>query len=160
MSSPLAIAAVTAILKDLLNEGLINNDLSQVGSFSVSASPPDRITTGDTEPNRLNWFLYQVTPNQGWRNEGLPAFAAQGGRLTNPPLALDLHYLLTAYGQVDLNAEILLGYAMELLHDMPVITRAAIKKSLTPDNLIPVNLIPKDTQSRTALDLADQVELI
>ena len=123
MSSPLAIAAVTAVLKDLLNEGLINNDLAQVGSFSVSATPPDRITTGDTEPNRLNWFLYQVTPNPGWRNEGLPSFASQGGRLTNPPLALDLHYLLTAYGHVDLNAEILLGYAMELLHDTPVLTR-------------------------------------
>ena len=160
MSSPLAIAAVTAVLKDLLNEGLINNDLSQVGSFSVSATPPDRITTGDTEPNRLNWFLYQVTPNSGWRNEGLPSFAAQGGRLTNPPLALDLHYLLTAYGHADLNAEILLGYAMELLHDTPVLTRAAIKRSLTPDNPFGVALIPADGQGRTAIDLADQIELI
>jgi hypothetical protein len=160
VSSPLAIAAVTLVLKDLLNNGLIDHDLSQVGSFTVSASPPDRITTGDTEPNRLNLFLYQVTPNPGWRNEGLPSFASQGGRLTNPPLALDLHYLLSAYGHVDLNAEILLGYAMELLHDKPVITRAEIRRSLTPGNPVPVNLIPPDPQGRQAIDLADQVELI
>jgi hypothetical protein len=37
MSSPLAIAAVTAALKDLLNDGLLNHDLSSVGSFSVTA---------------------------------------------------------------------------------------------------------------------------
>src|SRR4029078_11578879 len=130
----------------------------QAGSFSVSATPPDRITTGDNEPNRLNWFLYQVTPNPGWRNDGMPSFAAQGGRLSNPPLALDLHYLLTAYGHVDLNAEILLGYAMDLLHDTPVLTRAAIKRSLTPVNPIGVALIPPDAQGRTAIDLAEQAD--
>src|SRR5262249_32598942 len=123
MSSPLAIAAVTAILKDLLNEGLINNDLSPVGSFVVSALPPDRITTGETEHNLLTLFVYQVPPNIGWRNAQLPSRDAQGARLTNPPLALDLHYLLTAYGSVDLNAEILLGFAMDLLNNTPVLTR-------------------------------------
>jgi len=73
MSSPLAIAAVTAALKDLLNDGLLNHDLSPVGSISVTAVPPDRVVTGQTEPNQLNIFLYQVTPNLGWRNAGLPA---------------------------------------------------------------------------------------
>ena len=61
MSSPLAIAAVTAALKDLLNDGLLNHDLSQIGSFTVTSTPPDRITTGETEPNQLNLFLYQGT---------------------------------------------------------------------------------------------------
>jgi hypothetical protein len=160
VSSPLAIAAVTAVLKDLLNEGLINNDLAQVGSFSVSALPPDRIATGDTEENRLNLFLYQVTPNQGWRNAGLASHGARGERLSNPPLALDLHYMLTAYGQVDLNAEILLGYAMEILHDTQVLSRSAIRRSLSPNNPINVALIPEDGQGRAAADLADQIEAI
>ena len=89
MSSPLAIAAVTAILKDLLNEGLINNDLSPVGSFSVTALPPDRINIGETEESRLNLFLYQITPNIGWRNVGQPSRDAAGVQLTNPPLAVE-----------------------------------------------------------------------
>ncbi|MEK8094796.1 DUF4255 domain-containing protein [Methylocystis sp. IM3] len=160
MSSPLAIAAVTAILKDLLNEGLINNDLSPVGSFTVSALPPDRITTGETETSRLNLFLYQVTPNLGWRNAQLPSRDARGARLSNPPLALDLHYLLTAYGSVDLNAEVLLGFAMDLLNETPVLTRDMVRRSLTPQNPTPVNLIPPDPQGRTAIDLADQIETL
>jgi hypothetical protein len=160
MSSPLAIAAVTAILKDLLNEGLINNDLSPVGSFIVTALPPDRITIGETEESRLNLFLYQITPNVGWRNAGMPSRDAAGVPLTNPPLALDLHYMLTAYGATDLTAEILLGYAMDLLHDTPVLTREVVKRALSPTDPVTVNLIPPDSQGRTAIDLADQIEVL
>jgi len=46
MSSPLAIAAVSAAIKDLLNDGLLNHDLSPVGSFTVTAIPPDRVIAG------------------------------------------------------------------------------------------------------------------
>ena len=96
MSSALAIAAITASLKDLLNDGLMDHDLSTVGSFTVTAQPPDRVTTGTTESDQLNLFLYQVTANSGWRNVGLPSRDRGGERITNPPLALDLHYLLMA----------------------------------------------------------------
>lgn len=162
MSSPLAIAAVTAALKDLLNNGLLDHDLSTVGSFSVTAQPPDRVATGTGEPNQLNLFLYQVTPNLGWRNVGLPTRDGNGVRLSAAPLALDLHYLLSAYGSQDLNAEILLGYAMQLLHETPVLTRAQLRIVLggpSPvDGAIP-NL-PSPFGSLSALDLADQIELI
>jgi hypothetical protein len=159
MSSPLAIAAVTAVLLDLLNDGMIDHDLSAVGSVKVTASPPDRVTTGASEPNQLNLFLYQVTPNLGWRNNALPSHDARGTRLTNPPLALNLHYLLTAYGSEDLNSEILLGYGMELLHDLRTLPREAIRRSLAAD-VVKASLIPKDDQDRFAADLADQIEQI
>ena len=68
-----------------------------------------------------------MTPNQGWRNVNLPSRNGTGERLTNPPLALNLHYLLTAYGAQDFNAEILLGYAMQLLHETPVFARRDIR---------------------------------
>jgi Pvc16 N-terminal domain len=160
VSSPLAIAAVSAVLLDLLNDAMVNNDLSAVGSFKVSALPPDRIATGAQEPNQLNLFLYQLSANPGWRNEGLPSHDARGARISNPPLALDLHYLLTAYGTNDLNAEILLGYAMEQLHDLRVIPRGAIRRALAPTNPINVTLVPPDDQGRAAADLADQIEQI
>lgn len=161
MSSPLAVAGVTAVLKDLLNDRLINrNDLAAVGTVTVSALPPDPIQTGANEENRINLFLYQVTANQGWRNQGLPSTGTNGERLSNPPLALDLHYMLTAYGKEDLNAEVLLGYAMELLHDMPVLKRSDIRRSLSPTNRINVSFIPTDDDGRTAADLAEQIETI
>ena len=162
MSSPLAIAAVTAVLKDLLNDGLLNHDLSSIGSFSVSALPPDRISTGQNEPNQLNLFLYQVTPNLGWRNAGLPSRDGNGVRLTAAPLALDLHYLLTAYGSQDLNAEVLLGYSMQLLHETPVLSRAQLRTVLGAPS--PVNGqipgLPPIFGNLTAIDLADQIELV
>lgn len=160
MSSPLAIAAVTAVLKDLLNDGLLNHDLSQVGSFSVTALPPDRISTGQTEPNQLNIFLYQVTANIGWRNEGYPSRDASGTRLTNPPLALDLHYLLTAYGAQDLNAEILLGYAMQLMHETPILSRGQLRAVLGGAPVVPGTILPNPFGTMSAADLADQIELI
>jgi Pvc16 N-terminal domain len=162
VSSPLALAAVTATLCDLLNNGLIDNDLSPVGSFSVTALPPDRIETGATETNRLNLFLYQVTPNPGWRNEGLPSRDASDPRirLSNPPLALDLHYMLTAYGSADFAAEILLGYGMDVLHEARGLSRKNIRDALAPTNPISVALVPVDPQGRKAVDLADQVELV
>jgi hypothetical protein len=160
MSSPLAIAAVTAALKDLLNDGLMNHDLSSVGSLTVSALPPDRIATGAMEPNQLNLFLYQVTSNQGWRNASLPSRDAAGMRLGNPPLALDLHYLLTAYGSQDLHAEILLGYAMHLLHETPVLTRAALRTVLAPTDPVDGSILPTPFGTLRAIDLAEQVELV
>lgn len=162
MGNALAIAAVTAVLKDLLNNGLIDHNVTgAVGSnVTVSALPPDRVfAPGAQEGNQLNLFLYQVTPNVGWRNIGLPSRDEQGGRLTNPPLALDLHYLLTAYGAEDLHAEVLLGYAMQLLHETPILTRQSIRTALQPS---PVNgaILPPALQALSASELADQVEQI
>jgi hypothetical protein len=160
MSGALAIAAVTATLKDLLNEGLLNHDLSSIGSFSVTAQAPDRITTGNTESNILNIFLYQVTPNVGWRNVDLPSRDSRGNRVTNPPLALDLHYLITAYGTQDTNAEVLLGFAMQLLHETPVITREQLRVVLGPPSPVDGTILPGPFGTLSADDLADQVELI
>src|SRR5579871_6638942 len=133
MSTALAIASVTYVLKDLLNNGIIDADVSSsvAGDIKVTALPPDRIdATADNEQNQLNLFMYQATPNQGWRNEGYPRLDSQGNRIGNPPLALDLHYLLTAYSVSELHSEILLGYGMQLLHEMPVLIRDDIRTSL------------------------------
>ena len=52
MSSALAIAGVTAVLRDLLNDGLINHNVSGVlgSTVTVSVLPPDRVVAaGGTE---------------------------------------------------------------------------------------------------------------
>lgn len=161
MSSPLAIGAVSAVLRDLLDNGLIDATSAVGGPIAVSAVAPDTI---DLEASpavpRLNLFLYQVTPNSGWRNQGQPSrSAATGERLTNAPLALDLHYLLTAYARLDFQAEILLGYAMHLLHERPVLDRAAIRQALKA-GAIDDSLMPPAFKALVASDLADQVEQI
>src|SRR3569832_2781292 len=97
MRSPLALAAVTAVLRDLLNTGLIDHDITGAlgNTVTVTAVPPDTIANdGNNARTQLKLYLHQVTPNAGWRNVGLPSRAARGPRLANPPLALDLHNLL------------------------------------------------------------------
>jgi hypothetical protein len=163
MSTELAIASVTAVLKDLLNNGLIDHDISGAigGNVTVTALPPDRIdTTSANEQSQLNLFLYRVTPNQGWRNVGLPSRDGRGERLTNPPLALDLHYLLTAYGSDELHTDILLGYAMQLLHETPVLGRDLIRKSLAPPSPVGGGGLPAKLQALSTSELAEQVEQI
>ena len=81
MSNALAIAGVTAVLKDLLNNGLIDHNVTGAvgGNVTVTALPPDRVVApGAQEGNQLNLFLHQVTPNAGWLNTGLPSRALNG----------------------------------------------------------------------------------
>jgi len=164
VSSALAIAAVTAVLRDLLNNGVIANDLASVtGSpVKVNARPPDLISVGPTEEPGLNLFLYHLTPNAALRNNGLPSRDGRGDRVANPPLALDLHYLLMAYGREEYQAEILMGYAMQILHESPVLTRDAVRTSLSaiPSLQLSGSILPAPFQALAAADLADQIELV
>ena len=161
MSNALAIAGVTAVLRDRLNDGLVNHNITGVigSTVTVSVQPPDRVVPGEgTESSQLNLFLYRATPNIGWRNEGLPSRDPSGRqRLTNPPLALDLHYLISAYSGGDLHAEILLGYAMQLMHEFPVITREMIETALDPSPDVGLDL-PPALRALADCGLADQVE--
>jgi hypothetical protein len=159
VSSPLAIGAVSAVLRNLLDNGLINVG-APLAPVRVTAVAPDTIDLDDPDaPPSLNLFLYRTSRNQGWAEFGLPSYDGNGSRLTNPPLALNLHYLLTAYGSADFQAEILLGYAMHLLHERPVLDRAAIRTALDPSPL-GASILPPAFQALTAADLADQLEQI
>jgi hypothetical protein len=163
MSNALAIASVTAVLKDLLNNGLIDHNVAtSVGNVAVTALSPDRVdVTSQNQQSQLNLFLYQVTPNGGWRNVGLPSRDSNGERVSNPPLGLDLHYLLTAYGALELHAEILLGYGMQLLHETPVLTRSAIRTALAPPTpVMGGGNLPAQLQALFTSELAEQVEQI
>jgi hypothetical protein len=129
MSNGSAIAATTAVLQRLFQAALPAASLSNAlgGAPTVTALPPDRITVGDDEAPGLNLFLYRVTPNLGWQNAELPSHGSDGTRRTAAPVAVDLHYVISAYGKQDLHAEVLLGHALLLLHGTRHLTRAAIR---------------------------------
>lgn len=105
MSSALAIAAVTQTLRSLLARG----------AMDVTTRPPDQAERDQGQ--RLNLFLYQTTLNAAWRNREMPG-QVKAGEQGHPPLALNLHYLITAHGNDD---QRLLGRAMGILHDHPVL---------------------------------------
>lgn len=157
MSTPLAIGAVSEALRNFIDAGFVQANLAgAVGaSVTVSAIAPDLIDLDSAnEPPRLNLFLYQVVPNTQLRNELQPWHDSQGRRSSNPPLAVNLHYLLTAYGRSDAVAEMILGTAMGLLHETPRLTPAMLRALLDPAALPPTLLALADTR------IADQTELI
>jgi hypothetical protein len=159
MSSALAIGAVSAVLRNYLDNGLIDVG-APLSPTKITAVAPDTIKLDEPEPTpSLNLFLYRTSRNQGWTEFGLPSFDGNGSRVSAPPLALNLHYLLTAYGNADFEAEILLGYAMHLLHERPVLDRAAIRRALQPGPL-DSSILPPAFQALTASDLADQLEAV
>lgn len=162
MSNALAIASVTRLLKDLLNDAVVNGDVSgDVGAdVVVSALPPDRVLAppGGNEPTRLNLFLHRITPNAALANTDLPTRDDRFRVTSRPRLALDLHYLLTAYGAQELQAEILLGYAMEMLHETAMLPRATVRAALQGG--LNGGILPPAFQQADPARLADQVELL
>ena len=153
MSSPLGLAAALVTLQQLLESGLAELKVSDVlgGAPSVTCIGPDRIDPAGGD--QLNLYLYNQTRNPGWANLGLPSRDSVGERIGNPPLALDLHILITAYGAADFHAEILLGAAMQILHDTPGMGRDAIRAALKPAPNKPN--VPKALERA---GLADQLE--
>ena len=81
MSGALAIAAVTASLKDLLNDGLMDHDLSSIGSFAVTAQPPDRVTTGTARTTSSTSFCTRSRRTSAGVTSTCRRSTAQGGAL-------------------------------------------------------------------------------
>lgn len=155
MSSALAIAAVSAVLKNLLDNALISQSASaSIGDVNVTALPPDRISTGSDERAQLNLYLYRLSPNSARRRVHTPV--APGEQHTGIALALDLHYLLTVYSERDFQAEMLLGYAIQCLQATPVLSREIISAALAT---FKVGNASSGTQAALASSsLAEQVE--
>lgn len=157
MSNGSAIAACSAVLQQLFQESLVGDDLaSALGATpTVSVLPPDRITIGAGEQPQLNLFMYHATPNLGWANRELPSHDRSGARTTAAPLGLDLHYMISAYGTGNAQAEVLLGHASLVLHAVRYLTRERIR-ALSASTGVPGPLLALLTKS----GLNDQEEMI
>jgi len=119
MSSPEALATVTTALRNLLSDDM--------GGAAVTTKPPSVARNGESGA-QLNIFLYSVRHSPSLRNEP-PLGKAKNGELAYPPMPLILKYLITAYGadNDDISGQILLGKAMRILHDHPLLGQADLK---------------------------------
>jgi hypothetical protein len=127
MSNTAAIAAVTATLTNMIQTAISAD--ATVGSGTVTARPPDRARQG-APVNQVNLFLYRTSIDAAWRNQDPSTI--RPGESGQPPLPLVLSYLITAYGENDdeILAHRLLGIAMGVLNDRPVLSRAQIASAL------------------------------
>lgn len=120
MSNYVAIRGVTETLKALLNKQM------EMKGITVSSGPPD--LEPETRVKRVNLYLYKVVENAHLKNQEIPG-EGHPGAYGHPPLSLMLYYLLTAFPDIDkynkdydLAVHEMLGDAMRVLHDYPIIT--------------------------------------
>jgi hypothetical protein len=164
MSNTLALAAVTATLRFVLERSLGGTQPEPVGGAKVTTLHPRDIPAGTGTagtgaagemPKGINVFLYQVTPNHAWNLTDLPTRAPDGALVRRPVCALDLHYLLTCYGDdEELDGQRLLARAL-----LAVAGNAVLGRSLVRDALDEYSEDPR-TGFLGKADLADQVELV
>ncbi len=125
-TSALAVAAVTAILKDLLTNHLVRANISNLlGDVTISVRPPDQKETGGVDAARIHLMLYRLTPNTSWRSH-------PSG--TGSSLSLDLHYLVSAHAGQDLQTEVLLGHVLEAFTATPVLDGETVRRALESGN--------------------------
>jgi Pvc16 N-terminal domain len=153
----LTIGAVTAVLRDVLANGLIHySTTTRIGDVNITVLSPERIAVGADEPNQINLFLYRVAPHSRLPQTVLRDHwaAAPVGEPSRRTLPLDLHYLVTAYGAHDFHSEILLGCAVHLLNGTPVLTAESINDLLKR----PVNG-PKNGSTSPAREALAKVQM-
>lgn len=123
MSSSDALATVTATLRHLLAGAAV----------TVSTKPPSVARVGENG-EQINIFLYSTQYNPAFSNFPMPG-EARSGENAYPPLPLVLNYLITAYGanDDDISGQQLMGRAMSILHDHPLLGRTDIE-GITPDS--------------------------
>ena len=160
MSDFFAVAGVTSVLKWLLSNALVSAGLNAAfpTAAGISALSPDLVPTGQDEVPQVNIFMYYASFNAAYRNQDLPWRDSAGNRVSNAPLALNLHYLVSAYGKNELDPEILLAWTMQLFHENAIMSRQNVQGLLAAMGSS-AGATP-EMQAVAKTDLADQVELI
>jgi hypothetical protein len=127
MSNHLAIATVTATLGDLVHKAA---EKALSSTVALHFGRPTAASTGATE-RKVHVYLYQVTPNAALRNNDLPTRNSEGGLTRRPQAALDLHYLLSFFGDDrTLEPDRMLGAVARDLHARPVLSAQAISDAI------------------------------
>ncbi|MEU8571573.1 DUF4255 domain-containing protein [Streptomyces pathocidini] len=124
MSNGLAVATVTQALA-LLIESNLRPEIDMAVSVETRKPPAEP----PTEPT-ITVFLYQLTPNASLRNSDLPTRASDGTLLRRAAAALDLHFLISAYGEeTELVGQRLIGCVVRTLHELPLLSRELIEEA-------------------------------
>ena len=134
----------------------VHNTLATIATNAVAAlTPRPAITVGplDREHDglRLNWFLYSLRSNPTYSNMEPPRTGSRSAR-GNPPLALELAYVLTSHpgtltltGEQPQFADRGLTAVMQALHDRPIIGEGEVELAPEAAPLVEPLRITMDT---------------
>ena len=154
MSTELAVTAVTQTLRKLLEEevadkwgdDVLDGNLTQ--GRLITTLPPHKVRELFAAENVINLFLYRTDVNAAWRNLSPPT-QGKPGEGGAPPLALNLEYLISAYGEGEREevAHFFLGQAMRALHDVGFVPRQklfdVLKRARVHDQIERITVTPR-----------------
>jgi hypothetical protein len=136
MSNYLAIATVTAVLRDLLQEAAG----AAVPGATVITRRPEKVNDDGQNKPLVNIFLYRVAPNAAWRNTDIeirypsdtePDNRARDRVEKRPQVPLNLNYLFSFYGnELELEPQRLLGSVVSAIHARPSLAPEDVRSTV------------------------------
>jgi len=120
MANERAIAAVSEAIRKVLRDNVSAQEFAGV--------PCDIYQTSDMQKagiEAVSIYLYRVNIDPNLRNR---APSARGGSRSRPSLLLDLHYLLTAWGQEPVRQQVLLARAIRVMDKNPLLPSALLNQ--------------------------------
>jgi hypothetical protein len=126
MSNSLAISAVSAaFLRRVLSAAN-----AAVPSAKVRLGAPTAKLAEDAKP-LVNLHLYRVEPNAAHANDHLPSRNGAGQTRGPSKLSLNLHYVLSFYGDHDkFEPDLMLGEVMLALEHEPVLSKSTVTSAI------------------------------
>lgn len=98
----------------------------------ISLKSPKEIINESGNPNKVLIFLYQITENIFLKNENMQII--DSNRMLQPPLFLELFYLVTTYSNDPAQEKYILGKVMQVFFNNPVLSGSVLKGSLSGSN--------------------------
>jgi hypothetical protein len=143
-----SIAGVSQSLVNLLGDRMVE-------PATITVAPPD-VALDQISGTRLNVYLYHLSENAFLNNQEIPG-NGHPGAYGHPPLSLNLHYIFTALahtetgGDADMQAQLVLGDAMRVLHDFPVISANLMQLKSPGKTILNLSLLDEFEQIKLTL---------
>jgi hypothetical protein len=143
-----SIAGVSQSLVNLLGDRMVE-------PATITVAPPD-VALDQISGMRLNVYLYHLSENAFLSNQDIPG-NGHPGAYGQPPLSLNLHYIFTALahtetgGDADMQAQLVLGDAMRVLHDVPIISANLMQLKSPGKNILDLSLLDEFEQIKLTL---------
>jgi hypothetical protein len=126
--------------------GLADESITIADNEIVLASPQD----DEASAAKLSLFLYHILASPHTQNRDREV--RDRNTLRNPPLALDLNYLVTPMVKETKNKHVLLGKVMEIFHDYPLLKGSVLQGDLKgSDSCFRLTLLSHTLENMTDL---------
>lgn len=106
----------------------------EIPDVTITTKPLHKAREDKTNGNQINLYLYRVAVDAAWKKKS-PILRQPGHSQSSTPMALNLYYLVTAYGRNDddVLCHELLGKAMRCFHNPAILKTIELESVLSKD---------------------------